>query len=303
MLFINDDFEDQNVWRSIEEFPGYMVSRYGEVASFRKGDPILLKPYINGQGYKQVTLCRNGFERMRTVHRLVADAFLTNRSPEHCCVCHKDDNPSNNFVENLKWGTAKDNHIDAIRNGRLVYKRVYCLQARTLYKTAKEAAEALCVSREAVSRSCSSGGPGPYNLYFCYEEDMAERLKDIKKWTKHSGIGIKPYYNLRADAVYDLAEKGHCNEEIAKELGLRESTVRAWILRRKRDGENFKPVHARKQGALLYIMNIDTGESTRYDEYKKARESVALNVAEDTLVNPQKNPARYVFWYDNTEIE
>ena len=75
MLFINDDFEDQNVWRSIEEFPGYMVSRYGEVASFRKGDPILLKPYINGQGYKQVTLCRNGFERMRTVHRLVADAL------------------------------------------------------------------------------------------------------------------------------------------------------------------------------------------------------------------------------------
>lgn len=52
------------------------------------------------------------------IHRLVAEAFLPN--PEgHPCVLHWDDDPTNNRVENLRWGTQADNMRDAKRNGRI----------------------------------------------------------------------------------------------------------------------------------------------------------------------------------------
>ena len=35
---------------------------------------------------------------------------------------HLDDNPKNNRVSNLKWGTQKDNVYDAISKGRLKLK-------------------------------------------------------------------------------------------------------------------------------------------------------------------------------------
>lgn len=300
MSFINADFDNSDIWRPIEGFPGYMVSRYGEVASFRRGDPILMKPFVTQHGYKQVTLCNNGKERMRTVHRLVANAFLGDRLPEHCCVCHKDDNPLNNDVNNLKWGTAKDNHIDAIRNGRLTYRKVYCLQTATLYLSSREAADALCISREAVTRSCSSGLPGPYNLYFCYEEDMDDRLRDVKNWTCKTGAAVKPYYNLRADEVRRLAEQGLRNEEIAKEMGMPVSTVRLWLKRLKEDNGYFKRPTPRKPGAPIYVMNLDTGEVVRYESIKAAAEATGSKNISAVLRKEQKRSGHYTFWYDNT---
>lgn len=51
------------------------------------------------------------------VHRLVALTFIPN--PENKpCVCHANDNPSDNRVENLWWGTHKENMQDMIRKGR-----------------------------------------------------------------------------------------------------------------------------------------------------------------------------------------
>lgn len=302
MSFINDDFSDANVWRDIEEFPGYKVSRYGEVVSFRKGDPVLMKPFTSKQGYKQLTLCQNGIERMRTVHRLVADAFLGGRSPEHCCVCHKDDNPGNNNVENLKWGTAEDNHIDAIRIGRFKCRKVYCLQSAILYESVSEAANAFYISRESVTRSCSSGGPGPYNLYFCYEEDMEERLSDIKGWTCKTGIAIKPYYNLRAAEVKKLAEQGYHIKEIAKRMGAKTETVRSWLKRIKKEDKSFKRVPPRKPGVPVFAMNIDTGEIKKYESIKQASEETGANNVSAVLRKKQKKSGRYVFWYDDPAL-
>lgn len=54
------------------------------------------------------------------LHRLVALAYIPN--PNNLpVVCHIDDNPLNNKVSNLKWGTHKDNTQDAIRNGKIRY--------------------------------------------------------------------------------------------------------------------------------------------------------------------------------------
>ena len=51
-----------------------------------------------------------------SAHELVLTAFVGPR-PEGMYGCHRDDCPDNNAVENLYWGTPKQNSADKIRHG------------------------------------------------------------------------------------------------------------------------------------------------------------------------------------------
>ena len=62
-----------------------------------------------------------GRKREPYVHRLVAETHIPNPK-NYPLVRHLDDDTNNNSVHNLAWGTPKDNHEDAVRNGR--YKPV-----------------------------------------------------------------------------------------------------------------------------------------------------------------------------------
>ena len=59
-------------------------------------------------GYRNVKLYRDGKERTLYVHRLVAQAFIPNPDnlPE---VNHKDEDTTNNRVDNLEWCSSKYN--------------------------------------------------------------------------------------------------------------------------------------------------------------------------------------------------
>jgi len=97
----------------------YAVSNFGRVASYKYGKVRFLK-FGGGnlyQKYPYVVLVKNGERKTFTVHRLVAEAFIPN--PENLpCVCHRDDNPFNNHVDNLFWGTQQDNQDDCQEKGR-----------------------------------------------------------------------------------------------------------------------------------------------------------------------------------------
>lgn len=95
------------------------------------------------------------------VHRLVAQAFLPNPESKRC-VCHKDDNPQNNHVTNLWWGTHKENMQDMINKGR---NRFFKNQSKNLDlvldgismgKTLREVAAELGVTESRVSQILSS---------------------------------------------------------------------------------------------------------------------------------------------------
>lgn len=53
-------------------------------------------------GYESVILRKNGRQRRLYVHRLVAEAFLPNEQSLRE-VNHRDENKSNNTLENLEW--------------------------------------------------------------------------------------------------------------------------------------------------------------------------------------------------------
>ena len=109
-------------WRNVKDFDGYRVSDTGVVKSrvnnrHGLGETYhVLKPVLNKNGYETVCLGRGN---RRLVHRLVAEAFIPN--PNNLpLVRHMDDDPLNNRVENLAWGTQTDNMQDCVRHGRLV---------------------------------------------------------------------------------------------------------------------------------------------------------------------------------------
>lgn len=118
----------EEIWKDIPGFEGkYQVSTLGRVKSLaRKGcrKDRLMKLYTDRGGYLRLSLGK-GF-CMKGVHRLVAMTFLPN--PNNLAfVCHKDDDPSNNRVDNLFWGSHLDNERDKKSKGRHFFgKKVKC---------------------------------------------------------------------------------------------------------------------------------------------------------------------------------
>lgn len=85
----------------------YAVTSCGKVWSYRRQK--FLKPGVNHKGYLFVNLCKNGKVKCSRVHRLVAEAYIPNQDnlPQ---VNHKDENKSNNCLQNLEWCDNKYNH-------------------------------------------------------------------------------------------------------------------------------------------------------------------------------------------------
>ena len=107
-------------WKSIPGYEGlYEVSSYGRVKSLeisyikKNGimdhkPEMILSPKNNGTGYFTVCLYKNKTHKYYLIHRLVALTFISN--PDNLpCVNHKDEDKTNNRVDNLEWCTEKYN--------------------------------------------------------------------------------------------------------------------------------------------------------------------------------------------------
>ena len=106
-------------WKVIAQFPNYEISNYGRVRRVWKNHTKLKKTRLNECGYEIIHLSKDGTNKHRPIHRLVAVAFIDNPNnlPE---VNHIDGNKENNRVDNLEWVTRSDNmkHAYSIGRGR-----------------------------------------------------------------------------------------------------------------------------------------------------------------------------------------
>lgn len=103
-------------FRDIPGFPGYSVSSFGRVLSYRHRRQRELVQHLDTVGRFIVRLSRNGRGYTLRVHRLVLDAFVGPRPPG-MVGCHRNDDASNNRLDNLYWGTPQENAADRRRNG------------------------------------------------------------------------------------------------------------------------------------------------------------------------------------------
>ena len=68
-----------------------------------------MKQAAHSKGYKTVALTKDGKTTLYYVHRIVAEAFIPN--PDNLpMVNHKDEDKTNNFVNNLEWCTCEYNN-------------------------------------------------------------------------------------------------------------------------------------------------------------------------------------------------
>ena len=119
LVALNRTITELNMnWKQIAEFPNYEVSDKGLVRN--KANKIL-KFFKQNSGYLVATLSNEELKSAkRTVHRLVAKAFIENPEglPE---VNHKDGNKLNNEASNLEWCSKRQNIRHAINTGLTVY--------------------------------------------------------------------------------------------------------------------------------------------------------------------------------------
>ena len=104
---------DMEIWKPIQDLPGYSVSNKGRVKKDSTGQIMVLGK--NG-GYCRITISKH-------VHRLVAEAFIEKPDDEKCWVDHIDGNRSNNDVDNLRWVTPSENACAYGYQSRIENKR------------------------------------------------------------------------------------------------------------------------------------------------------------------------------------
>lgn len=109
-------------WRPIVGYEGlYEVSNFGRVKSLNynhTGKEKIMKPNKDKGGYLKVGLCKNGKRYQKLVHRLVAEAFLSNpyNLPE---VNHINEVKTDNRVQNIEYCDRAYNSSYGTRNERI----------------------------------------------------------------------------------------------------------------------------------------------------------------------------------------
>ena len=146
--------------KPIKGFEGlYEVDDLGNVYSVRRNK--IMSPVIINSGYYTVKLSKNKILTRYLIHRLVAQAFLDN--PDNLpCVNHKDEDKTNNSVDNLEWCTYQYNNSYNDKGKRIsatksipVYQFDLTGNLIKEWKSMKEAGKSLGIDEANISAACS----------------------------------------------------------------------------------------------------------------------------------------------------
>lgn len=103
-------------WKTIPSWPGYQASTSGQIRSHRTGKLLSQSTKKGKHPYQRVHISQDGKAKYVLVHRLVLETFVGPCPGGHQAL-HLDDNPRNNRLDNLRWGTPKENHSTINRKG------------------------------------------------------------------------------------------------------------------------------------------------------------------------------------------
>ena len=169
-------------WRHIKGFEEqYLVSDIGQVWSIRRNK--LLKPVIDKYGYEKVGLYRERKIHTRSVHRLVAQAFIPN--PNNLpTVNHINEDKTDNRVNNLEWASIAHNDNHGTRNERMAntkskrpIERISPDGEIVIYKGVKDAWRKTGINRSSISLCCKNirKTAGGYKWRYCNEANPMAR--------------------------------------------------------------------------------------------------------------------------------
>jgi hypothetical protein len=116
----------EEIWKIIKDFEDYEVSNMGNVRKIgcdsiveistndsgrlcaRLSGPLVQHAKASNGDGSLIQLAKASKSTNKTIHLLVANAFIPKSDPKHTNTIHIDKNVKNNCVDNLKWCTAAD---------------------------------------------------------------------------------------------------------------------------------------------------------------------------------------------------
>ena len=160
--------------KDIKNYEGlYAITPEGEVWSYR--NKRFLKPMDNGKGYLYVNLFRDNEKKNYLIHRLVGEAYIPN--PENLPeINHKDENKTNNCLQNLEWCDRKyNNNYGACITKRSNSHKKPILQYDLDGNFVREWSSATDVSKEVQANICKclkGQNKTAYGYKWKYKEDI-----------------------------------------------------------------------------------------------------------------------------------
>jgi hypothetical protein len=119
------------------EIPGYPAYEVSNVGTMRKklssGSYRVINPWQCGKHFMVTLTDEYKQKRSFYIHRLVQVVYGPEQPADMPLVCHRDDDPSHNHIDNLEWGNKQTNARMAVANGKL------CPAIDRVYLTREEA--------------------------------------------------------------------------------------------------------------------------------------------------------------------
>ena len=200
----------KEIWKDIPNYEGlYQISNYGRVKTLEKSIKCGLynnkivkrkekikKIQANRLGYYHTVLGKNGKCYNVNIHRLVAEVFLEKNNFKYMpnenlknidisklVVNHIDENPSNNYVDNLEWCTQAYNINYGHRNKKVAKNMIenkryskdiiqYSLNGDVIkiWRSLKEIQNTLGYSRKSIALCCKKESKQSHGYIWRYYE-------------------------------------------------------------------------------------------------------------------------------------
>ena len=231
---------ESEIWKDVVGYEGfYKVSNKGNVYSVERKNPagircggLILRLTQHKRGYIQVSLRRDGVMKTKKVHRLVAEAFIPNPN-NYSEVNRRDEDKSNNVVENLEWCSRKYN-----MNYGTATKRTADKNNKPVKGTHKETGEQIylksmvegalygfdpkrisdvCLGKRQTHRGYSFEKieEGEVVTFTSTTEDRNKIYADPKKSTKIKAVNIKTGDIITFDSLKEAVNEGYTKTNVS----------------------------------------------------------------------------------------
>lgn len=157
---------EQEEWRPVVGWEQYYeVSNLGRVRRIRTGRILSQRRPKKTSGYCVSFLVPNRPHALPTVARLLAEAFICKQPEPDMGVFHKDQDVTNNQLDNLIWAKFNPRLQEGIEDRPLPtvlltdskQKRVICVETGVVYPSVRVVAAEFNMSEETVRASCRNG--------------------------------------------------------------------------------------------------------------------------------------------------
>lgn len=162
----------KEIWKDIKGYEGlYQVSNLGRIKNIKFKTQRILKQRQLADGHFTIGLCKNSAIKRHLVHRLVAISFIPNPNSLPI-INHKDEDPTNNCVDNLEWCTNKYNSNYGTKNKRISEslkgknwrRKIICVETSEIFNSSKEINRKYGYHHQTIRYCCK----GKFNTAYGY---------------------------------------------------------------------------------------------------------------------------------------